>query len=661
MEAERLELIVDADTSGLVSAINDAKQALDSLGSEAKEASSDVDGSVSDMGSSIGDLGTKINSGMGKVGTGLAVAGGALVTLASSTEEYRQNQAQLDAAFQQAGFSAEGASEVYGQLYKVIGDDDQAVESAANIAMLADSEQRASEWAELASGVLGTFHDTLQPEAFYESANETLKLGEATGAYAQMLEQTGVMSVEDFNAGLAACNTEAEKQDYMLQVSQKAMGAAGEAYDEATLSIQNQRDAQNELSGVLATIGEAMTPVLTAFTSFLADILGPLAQQIAPVAATYLPLLQLALEKAGAAVGAAFGFFVDNWEIFAGIAGVIGGIAAAIGLYNTVAAVKAAMDAAQVTSLTALIAAQWAQASATIAALAPYLLIVAAIAAVIAIIVLLVQNWDTVKETVMTVCENIKQKVLDMVSNVIIWFNAVKEGIKNKIEEAKTAATEKFEAIKAAIIEKVALAKAVVTTAFENIKNGIQTKIETAKAKVTSIFETIRSTIETKIQSAKDKVSTIFTDIKDDIDEKINAAKGFVDTAIQGIVGFLDFDWSWPSIPLPHFSISGSMNPLDWFDQGLPSIAVEWYAKGGVFDSPTLMAGIGEAGAEAVVPLENNLEWLDKLAGMLHERLGGGSSTPIVLQVDGKTFAQTAVTSMNALTRQQGRLGLNLV
>jgi hypothetical protein len=35
---------------------------------------------------------------------------------------------------------------------------------------------------------MGTFHDTLQPEAFYEAANETVKMGEATGAFAQMLE-----------------------------------------------------------------------------------------------------------------------------------------------------------------------------------------------------------------------------------------------------------------------------------------------------------------------------------------------------------------------------------------------------------------------------------------------------------------------------------------
>ena len=39
---------------------------------------------------------------------------------------------------------------------------------------------------------------------------------------------------------------------------------------------------------------------------------------------------------------------------------------------------------------------------------------------------------------------------------------------------------------------------------------------------------------------------------------------------------------------LPHFNFGGSMNPLDWIDEGMPSIGVEWYAKGGIMNSPTM-------------------------------------------------------------------------
>ena len=90
----------------------------------------------------------------------------------------------------------------------------------------------------------------------------------------------------------------------------------------------------------------------------------------------------------------------------------------------------------------------------------------------------------------------------------------------------------------------------------------------------------------------------------------------------------------------------------------VPKFSVDWYARGGVFDKPTLftsggrLGGLGEAGAEAIVPLENNTQWLDKIADRLSDKLGGGRN--IVLQVDGKTFGQIRVDSINALTKQTG-------
>lgn len=97
---------------------------------------------------------------------------------------------------------------------------------------------------------------------------------------------------------------------------------------------------------------------------------------------------------------------------------------------------------------------------------------------------------------------------------------------------------------------------------------------------------------------------------------------------------------------------------------------MEWYKLGGVFDEPTLfgygdgkIGGLGEDGAEAIVPLERNTAWLDRLAEMLKDKLGGdnGGARDIILQVDGKTFGKISVDSINALTRQTGSLPLKLV
>ena len=82
---------------------------------------------------------------------------------------------------------------------------------------------------------------------------------------------------------------------------------------------------------------------------------------------------------------------------------------------------------------------------------------------------------------------------------------------------------------------------------------------------------------------------------------------------------------------------------------------------GGVFDKPTVfnyggsLQGIGEAGAEAVVPLENNLGWLDKLATMLNDKQG---NRPIILMVDKKVLAEASVEGINDITTQTGSLPL---
>lgn len=52
----------------------------------------------------------------------------------------------------------------------------------------------------------------------------------------------------------------------------------------------------------------------------------------------------------------------------------------------------------------------------------------------------------------------------------------------------------------------------------------------------------------------------------------------------------------------------------------IPQLSVRWLARGGVFDRASLI-GVGEAGKEAVVPLERNTEWMRVVADGLMQRL----------------------------------------
>ncbi len=85
---------------------------------------------------------------------------------------------------------------------------------------------------------------------------------------------------------------------------------------------------------------------------------------------------------------------------------------------------------------------------------------------------------------------------------------------------------------------------------------------------------------------------------------------------------------------------------------GWPTIS--FAARGGVFRSATLTM-LGEAGAEAVVPLENNTGWMDVMAEKLSQRMGGGTGTiTIPVYIGGERLAEAVVEAVNAETRRTG-------
>lgn len=129
--------------------------------------------------------------------------------------------------------------------------------------------------------------------------------------------------------------------------------------------------------------------------------------------------------------------------------------------------------------------------------------------------------------------------------------------------------------------------------------------------KIKTVFTGIKDSISEKVNAIMSTVSNVFSRIKDVMSSPFEAASSVIKGVIDRIKGFLNFNWSFPKLKMPHFSISGSANPLKWLSEGVPRINVEWYAKGGIFDKPTLfntpygLKGVGEAGPEAVIPINS--------------------------------------------------------
>lgn len=230
-----------------------------------------------------------------RVGIGAMIAGGTavvggLVASAEATREYRTEMGKLTSAYEAVGHRTEIAEEAYNRLYAVIGETDQTVEASQQIALLAESEEDVIAWADLGAGVVARFGDALQPEAFYESANETMKLGEATGAYVQLLEGAGY-NVDEFNAGLAACTTESEKQAYMLQYTEAILGEASDIYRQTNEEVMRANDANRIWMSTLSQVGAAVDPVLTDVKLLGASLLSELVPGITGVTTAFSGLI----------------------------------------------------------------------------------------------------------------------------------------------------------------------------------------------------------------------------------------------------------------------------------------------------------------------------------------------------------------------------------
>lgn len=132
---------------------------------------------------------------------------------------------------------------------------------------------------------------------------------------------------------------------------------------------------------------------------------------------------------------------------------------------------------------------------------------------------------------------------------------------------------------------------------FSSIVNAVREKLNAIKETFVNIWNAIKST-----------TVSVWNGIKNAIMTPINAAANLVKGAIDRIKGLFNFRFKWPHLPLPHFSISGSINPLS--KAFPPKIGVSWYKEGGIFDKPSLI-GVGEAGREAVLPTHKLDKFLD--------------------------------------------------
>lgn len=189
----------------------------------------------------------------------------------------------------------------------------------------------------------------------------------------------------------------------------------------------------------------------------------------------------------------------------------------------------------------------------------------------------------------------------------------------------------------------------IVTSDFSNMESAVST----ACSNMTTNVQNMATSVNNSLQSVSTKVNSVkgtFTRAMSSMGSSASSMAGRVSSAMYSVRGSIrdaesafrnaKFEFNQSHISVPKFSMSGSFNPETG---SVPSISVKWAAKGGLLDSATLI-GAGEAGREAIVPLDRNTEWMDEFSEKVvsaidDSRLG---MVPPVSNVDNRRMVTTS-------------------
>lgn len=327
--------------------IIETKNSLEGLESQAKETNS-----------RIKSIGAEGMISAGAIATGnlmsdtLKSIGSSAMSAVNDTREYRREIGYLKTNAEQSGESFDELENKLNEVTAITNDNGAAIEGFSNLLQAGFSKDKLNTITDNLVGASIKWKDTLKFEGLADGLQETLATGAATGAFGEMLERMG-MDLEEFNAKLAECTTQAEKQDLVLNtLADSGLVEAKKEYESQNKSLIDNAKAQADLNSQLADMSEKIEPILTKVTQFVVKILEWTANN---------PGLTITILAITAALA---------------------GVASAIGVVNTVTATS---------PVTWIVMG-----------------IVAAVAALIAIIVLCVKHFDTIKKVAIDVWEKIK-------------------------------------------------------------------------------------------------------------------------------------------------------------------------------------------------------------------------------------------------------------
>lgn len=265
--------------------------------------------------------------------------------------------------------------------------------------------------------------------------------------------------------------------------------------------------------------------------------------------------------------------------------------------------------------------------------------------------------WNAIKSTISTVINTISTIISTVLNSIkttfsTIW-NSIKTTVTTIINSIKSTISTVINAVSTTISTVLNGIKTTFSTVWNSIKTTVSTIINSVKSTISTVMGSIQTGISTALSSIKTNWSNMWTNMKTTVVNIFNGIWSSIKGVINSIIGGIE---SMANAVIKGInSMIKALNNLsfdvpDWVPeiggktfgfniQTISTISIPRLATGGVVDQATV-AMIGEAGQEAVVPLENNTGWMDKIAARIGEIISVNLQA-IVGEMDGGDEWQT--------------------
>lgn len=257
----------------------------------------------------------------------------------------------------------------------------------------------------------------------------------------------------------------------------------------------------------------------------------------------------------------------------------------------------------------------------------------------------LTDNMPQISEAIRTVVD----AVMPVVRNAMSWVVAHMPQIQAVVKTVFSVTAKVINAL-APVVQKVfALIGTAVNKLIVLWKGPFG---DTVKATVANAIVGIKN-MYTSVSATFKRIGTTLVNLREKFHSVFEKIRSTVTSVVDKIKGIFNFTWSLPKLKTPKFSISpDGWKVGDLLKGVIPRLSVKWNAEGGIFNSPSIVGyGVGEAGAEAIVPLGKFWGKLDALTESVRSGAGSGAGAITVqVNMDGQTIAQRTVDYINEQT-----------